>query len=193
MTDDPVGANTTLADLVRGILTESDDAAVAYLRQSWLSHTMSALREARRSAHVTQEDIAKKLGTTQSAVARLERDHEGRLTLHRFLDFALACGTLPLDIVVEPIGAVRAYVHANPGEFFTQVDYQSWLADWVRQNAPKVPVTASTAKAAGSGSAELGEASTQANLPKHSAPSLSCVSANLDNAGGQEELIPEAA
>ena len=65
----------------------------------------SALIEARDAAHMTQEDVARAMGTTQTVIARLE---SGRImpstrTLQRF---AKATG-MRLRISFEPQGAPR--------------------------------------------------------------------------------------
>ena len=96
-----------LSDLVRQVLTESDEGARAYLRENWLLQAMRSLREARQQANLTQEGLAQRLGTTQSAIARLENDLEGRITLHKLVDYILACGMLPRDIGLEPYEVVR--------------------------------------------------------------------------------------
>lgn len=93
-------AGTTLADAARSILEESDESAKAYLRQSWLSAAMGALWEARRDAGLTQAQVAERMGTTQSAVARMENDQQGRITLHKYIDFVLACDRVPLDVEI---------------------------------------------------------------------------------------------
>lgn len=41
------------------------------------------------------------MGTTQPAISRLENGHEGRATLHRYIEYAIACGVPPLNIVLE--------------------------------------------------------------------------------------------
>src|SRR5262245_50466824 len=85
----------TLADAVRDVLSQDEDGARAYLRQQWLSQAMSALWEARRAAGLTQAQVAERMQTAQSAIARMEKDDEGRITLHKYIDFALACEAVP--------------------------------------------------------------------------------------------------
>lgn len=52
------------------------------------SHLM---REARRRARLTQEEVARRVGTTQSAIARIESGRHAP-TLERVSDIAQACG-----------------------------------------------------------------------------------------------------
>lgn len=49
------------------------------------------IREVRRRAGLTQTQLAERLGTTQSAIARLETGH-GSPTLARLSEIAEACG-----------------------------------------------------------------------------------------------------
>jgi transcriptional regulator with XRE-family HTH domain len=55
------------------------------------------VREMRKRAGLTQAELAERTGTTQSAIARLERGH-GRPTLERLSTIADACG---LDLQVR--------------------------------------------------------------------------------------------
>ncbi|MGH2459594.1 MAG: helix-turn-helix domain-containing protein [Chloroflexota bacterium] len=86
-----------------------------------------ALRNARRRANLTQAKVAERMGTTRPAVARLENDHEGRITLHLYLDYALACGMLPLNVVLEPVESVRQFAIDRPNTPRTQANYQVWV------------------------------------------------------------------
>jgi transcriptional regulator with XRE-family HTH domain len=104
----------TLDDLVREDLTESPEASRAYLRQSWLSSTVTALWQMRRSAGLTQAELAERMGTSQAAIARWERDDNGSMSLRRYIDYALACEMLPMDVEFRPYGDVRAFSIENP-------------------------------------------------------------------------------
>lgn len=97
----------SFADSIRRRLHRRPEAIAAYLRAGWLAEAAAALREARRAAGLTQQEVAERLGTTQSAIARMENDFEGRYTLRRYIDYLLACGRVPLDIATEPIEAAR--------------------------------------------------------------------------------------
>lgn len=118
----------SMSDLIRETMEESEDSARVFLRQSWISAANAALRDARYRAGLTQEEVAQRLETTQSAIARLERDFEGRTTLHRFIDYVLACGAMPLSVAVEPFSAVRSYVIANPEADRGEASYCDWIA-----------------------------------------------------------------
>lgn len=58
------------------------------------------IREARRRAGLTQTELAERVGTTQSAIARLERGH-GHPTLQRLSELVEACG-LELQVRLVP-------------------------------------------------------------------------------------------
>ena len=94
-------------DLALDILRGPDEPAVTYLRHRWLGMVMADLRQARRDAGLSQAEVAERLGTTQSAIARLERDHDGSISLHRLVDYVLACGVLPEMLSLRPIAEVR--------------------------------------------------------------------------------------
>jgi transcriptional regulator with XRE-family HTH domain len=91
-----------------------------------MSRTSTLLRDARRAAGLTQAGLASRLGTTQSAIARLERD--GANPRIETLDRALrACGReLSLDArphkssIDETLVAAR--LRLTPGERLLSFD-----------------------------------------------------------------------
>ena len=99
----------------------------AYLRAGFLESAVNTLYEVRRQAGLTQAQVAEKLNTGQAVIARLEDDTEGAMSLHRYVDFVMACGMIPYNIMPVPIEAVRDYVLENPQSPLTQTDYHSWL------------------------------------------------------------------
>lgn len=119
-------SHTTLADIARSFLRESDESARVFLRQSWLSHVVSSLRTARIEAGLTQRDVATRLGTTQSAIARLENDDEGSMSLRRVIDYALACGVSPFDVCFRPFEEQRAFALEEPDGSRTEGAFISW-------------------------------------------------------------------
>lgn len=127
-----------LADLEREALLESEESAYALLRENWLASTVAKLRAARRQAGLTQGDLAARLETTQSAIARLEADHEGRMTLHRFIDYAVACGVLALDMLLVPSRDLRAYALQDPDAPRTQTCFDLWRLALPTGNASPV-------------------------------------------------------
>jgi transcriptional regulator with XRE-family HTH domain len=81
----------------------------------------------RRQAGLTQAQVAERLNTKQSAIARLEGDFDGGMSLRRYVDFALACGMVPHNITFAPLESVISYTIAQPKILYTQVNYQEWL------------------------------------------------------------------
>lgn len=122
-----------LTDLTRELL-EDKETAYAYLLENWLASAVGKLREARRETGLTQEEVAERLGTKQPAIARLERDHEGRFSLRRFAEYALACGVLPLDVVLKSSEEMREYALENPDETMTETAYEGWFGDSIIEN-----------------------------------------------------------
>jgi transcriptional regulator with XRE-family HTH domain len=113
----------TLTDLVRELLVEDEESVTAYIEQSWVTRAIEALQDARRRASLTQEEVAKRLSTTQSAIARLENNHEGSISLRRYVRYALACGMAPFDITMEPVSAMRDYILQDPDAARTPLAY----------------------------------------------------------------------
>jgi transcriptional regulator with XRE-family HTH domain len=98
-----------------------------YLKAGFLSSAVDALFDARRQAGLTQTQVANRLNTKQASIARLEADTSGSLTLRRYVEIALACDMVPLDITLAPIDSIRDFVRNHPDSPLTQVLYQAWL------------------------------------------------------------------
>jgi transcriptional regulator with XRE-family HTH domain len=77
-----------------------DDVAQVYQREFWLAGAVQTLVETRRQAGLTQAQLALRLDTTQSAIARLERGNSG-ISLGRYIDYLHACGAHPCEIKLE--------------------------------------------------------------------------------------------
>jgi len=104
-----------------------EDFAIEYLKTSFLTSAIQALCHVRRNAHLTQEQVAQKLGKKQAAIARWEADFDGKISLRQYVEIALACGVIPLPIKkFEPVFSVRDYLIENPGAQWTQDLYESW-------------------------------------------------------------------
>lgn len=127
-TNDAQSMKTTSEFIVQMMTDEKDGEEFTreYLKARFLSSAVRALYNARRKAGLTQTQIAERLNTKQTAIARLEADADGSISLRRYVDFALACGLDPLDIILEPIESVRDYVIHNPQAPRTQALYNAW-------------------------------------------------------------------
>ena len=106
----------TVDDAIRNLLENDDEAAREYLKESFLTRAMLALFNARRDAGLTQAQVAERLGTKQSSIARLERDLSGSVTLRRFVEVALACGMMPFDVALAPVEDIRRAAIERPDE-----------------------------------------------------------------------------
>jgi transcriptional regulator with XRE-family HTH domain len=116
-----------LGDVVRALVSESDEGARGYLKQSWLSSTLDALIQVRRAAGLTQAQVAERLGTTQSAVARLERDADGGISLRRFVDYAIACGMVPSSVRFVSFASAKADATTPPVAPSAEASDPSWI------------------------------------------------------------------
>ena len=118
----------------------SREFALEYLKSSFLSSAVNALFYMRQQAGLTQAQVAEQLNTKQSAVARLEGDFDGGISLRRYVDFALACGMVPHNITFAPLESVISYTIAQPKVPYTQVNYQEWL----KANSPSTSTSVET-------------------------------------------------
>ena len=126
--EDTSSVKTTSDFIVEMMMDEKDGEEFTreYLKAKFLSSAVRALYNARRKAGLTQAEVAERLNTKQAAIARLEADTEGSMSLRRYVDFALACGMDPLDIILEPVESIRDYVIHNPQAPRAQDLYEKW-------------------------------------------------------------------
>lgn len=90
-----------------------------------MASAVNSLFHARRKAALTQEDIAKALHTKQPAIARMERDTSGSMSLNRYVQYALTCGVVPLTLLA-PEESVREYLEARPDASLQAHEYMTW-------------------------------------------------------------------
>lgn len=91
-----VGAGS-VEELLADLRAEGGDRMARY---EWCLSAVHALREARYHAGLSRQEIATALGITERAVARIEDDLDGGMTLGTFYAFARACGVRPATIVI---------------------------------------------------------------------------------------------
>ena|SRR5579863_3181425 len=123
-------SSETTDDIIVQELTDENNSPAfvrEFLKAGFLSSAVDALFYARRQADLTQAQVAEQLDTKQAAIARMEADTDGSMSLHRYVEFALACGMVPLNIVLAPLESVRSFVIAYPDVPLTQMNYDTWL------------------------------------------------------------------
>lgn len=119
---------TTNDYLVQKLADErhSQEFAEEYLKADFLSSAANTLFTIRHQAGLTQAQVAERLHTKQSAIARLEADFDGSMSLRRYIEFALVCGVIPHHITFAPVETARAFVIAQPETPFTQENQRNW-------------------------------------------------------------------
>ena len=128
--DEDIQVAGTMTDyLIQKFMDEEQgkEFASEYLTSAFLSSAVNTLFYMRRQAGLTQAQVAERLNTTQSAVARLEGNFDGGISLHRYVDFALACGMVPHNITFAPLESAISYTIAQPKILYTEVNYHGWL------------------------------------------------------------------
>ena len=132
-------AGTTSDYLIQQLTDEEGrkDFAREYLKSAFLSSAVNTLCSMRQHAGLTQSQVAERLNTKQSAIARLEGDFDGGISLRRYVDFALACGMVPHNITFAPLESAINYTIDQSKIAYTQVNDQEWL----KANSPLISVS----------------------------------------------------
>src|SRR5579859_2875342 len=128
--DEDIQVAGTMTDYLIQKFTDEEQGkefASEYLKSAFLTSAANGLFYMRRQAGLTQAQVAERLHTKQSAIARLESDSDGGISLHRYIDFALACGMVPHNITFAPLESVINYTIAQPEILYTQGNYEEWL------------------------------------------------------------------
>jgi len=128
--DEDIQVAGTMTDYLIEKLTDKkqgQEFAFKYFKSAFLSAAVNALFYMRQQADLTQAQVAERLNTKQSAIARLEGDFDGGISLRRYVEFALVCGMVPHNITFAPLESVISYTIAQPKIPYTQVNYQEWL------------------------------------------------------------------
>ncbi|MGH2496709.1 MAG: helix-turn-helix domain-containing protein [Ktedonobacteraceae bacterium] len=127
--DETIQVDGTMTEYIVQQLTDEQQGngfTREYLKAGFLASAVDELFRARRQAGLTQSQVAEKMQTKQAAIARLEADVDGSMSLHRYVDFALACGMIPFDIKLVPLEAIRDFIIENPQAQHTQEAYSTW-------------------------------------------------------------------
>ncbi len=73
---------------------------------------LQTLDEARRSLHITQEQLAERMGKQRAVIARLLSSHEANPTLDTFTDLLRALG-LKAEVTLRPASPEEAPIEAK--------------------------------------------------------------------------------
>jgi transcriptional regulator with XRE-family HTH domain len=142
---DNIQITGTMSDYLTEQLTSKEQGqayAAEYLKADFLAAAAISLFTLRREAGLTQAQVAERLHTKQSAIARLEADFDGAISLRRYVDFVLACGFVPHQLTVTPIEAARTFLVAQPSTPLTFENQMKWNSQAFQVAvAPNSPIT----------------------------------------------------
>lgn len=127
--DEDIEITGTMSDyLVERLLDEEhgQEYAAEFLKADFLASVANALFTLRREVGLTQAQVAEQLHTKQSAIARLEADFDGAMSLRRLVDFALACGYIPHHVTFAPLETASAFAREQPQTSFTVENHIGW-------------------------------------------------------------------
>lgn len=108
---DNIEHDETEADFITRMLTDEENGeefTVEYFKTRYLSSVGRSLYYGRRKVGLIQEQVAERMHTHQSAIARLEADRDGSISFHHYVEFAIACGYMPRSLVTDaPLESIQ--------------------------------------------------------------------------------------
>jgi len=116
----------SVGDAIYEILETGSDETREYLKERFLTAAVLSLFEQRKASGLTQAEVAERLGTKQPAISSIEADFSGSFSFRRYVDYALACGTLPLDLSFAPVEGIRRFLLDEPSDAPTAMAYAGW-------------------------------------------------------------------
>jgi DNA-binding transcriptional regulator YiaG len=114
--DEDIRIDGTMSDYVVQRLRDEEhgyEYAEAYLKADFLTSAAISLTTLRRNADLTEAEVAERLHTSQSVIARMEADFDGTMSLRRYVDFALACGFVPHHITFTTVETAKNMIIAE--------------------------------------------------------------------------------
>jgi transcriptional regulator with XRE-family HTH domain len=142
------GMGIALEEAIRSIPEASQPT---FARSAWLARASRLIRDARKSANLTQEQLAARVASTQSSVARLEADMAGGYSLRRYIDVLIACDVLPHPLQLESVTVAFArsagvpVLGNSPGRFQTEMPVTTIAEDRTLANRPQGGAVADSA------------------------------------------------
>jgi transcriptional regulator with XRE-family HTH domain len=104
------GKNVTVEDLIAEYIRTPEQRRM-FLRKGWIHDVIMQLIRVRCDAGLTQAELGERLGKQQSAIARLERGDD--LKLSTLFDYLAALDLTPADQI--PLGSYSEAVRRIPG------------------------------------------------------------------------------
>lgn len=105
-----MGRRKTLMDEIRQELKSDREFAILYQRELARLRLANQIAGVRERAHLSQAALARRIGTRQSGIARMERSAYTSYTLGTLAKIAAATGCT-LDVKFVPKGRAPTLVH----------------------------------------------------------------------------------
>jgi transcriptional regulator with XRE-family HTH domain len=122
-------ALAAIDELIEETVVGDPQAEREYLRSKWIGEIILQLVVHRDQAGLTQQQLGERLGKAQSAIARLERGSDLKLSV--VFDHLFACGVVPTgQVPVKSLKSARKELiappghQANPGHSTPATDHQ---------------------------------------------------------------------
>jgi len=96
------------------------------LADRFVRRSGEALSRARATSGYSSTDLAHRSGVPSTHVERAEEGHTQDMTLRQYLDLALACDHLPLDLVLVPSEELARFAREAPPVPRTALEYEAW-------------------------------------------------------------------
>jgi transcriptional regulator with XRE-family HTH domain len=100
----------------------------AGIKRAFLEHAGRSVAMARLRSGLSREQVAQAAGVSRSTVESLEEASPTGLTMEQYVDLALACGSMPLELTLAPTPDMREFASEVPIGNRSATAFDAWLA-----------------------------------------------------------------
>ena len=98
------------------------------VKRDFLERTYRSILAASRHAGISEEQAARRAGLSNPISEAVQRGSLERLTIEQYVDLALACGFMPLDLTLAPAVEAQEFAAEVPLEARSAPAFDAWLA-----------------------------------------------------------------
>ena len=102
--------------------------SIDHVKRDFLERAYRSIKAASRHAGMSEEQAARRAGLPNPISEAVRHGSLERLTIEQYVDLALACGYMPLDLTLAPAVEAQEFASEVPLESRSAPAFDAWLA-----------------------------------------------------------------